>query len=55
MNRHEGKTVAPAPERIAYLVAGYIKKTLSPSEHDELDAWVAASDENMLLFENMTD
>jgi transmembrane sensor len=37
--------------RIAYLVLGYLRKTLTEAEHDELDAWVEASDENMLLFE----
>lgn len=41
--------------RIAYLVLGYIRKTLTEAEHDELDAWVEASDENMLLFEELTD
>ena len=41
--------------RIAYLIAGYIRKTITEAEHDELDAWVEASDENMLLFEELTD
>lgn len=41
--------------RVAYLVAGYIRKTLTAQEHDELDAWVEASDENMRLFEELTD
>jgi transmembrane sensor len=41
--------------RVAYLVAGYIRKTLTEAEHDELDAWVEASDHNMLLFEELTD
>jgi transmembrane sensor len=41
--------------RIAYLVAGYIRKTLTEAEHDELDAWVEESDHNMLLFEELTD
>lgn len=41
--------------RIAYLVLGYLRKTLTEAEHDELDAWVEASDENMLLFEELTD
>ncbi len=41
--------------RIAYLIAGYIRKTLTESEHDELDKWVEASDDNMLLFEELTD
>jgi len=42
-------------QRIAYLVAGYIKRTLSTQEQDELDNWVAESDDNVLLFEEMID
>src|SRR5688572_4895755 len=41
--------------RVARLIAGYIRGTLSKSEHRELDDWVAASDENMQLFERLTD
>ncbi|HUC82980.1 MAG TPA: FecR domain-containing protein [Flavisolibacter sp.] len=41
--------------RIAYLIAGFIRKTLTEEEHDELDAWVVESDENMKLFEDLTD
>jgi transmembrane sensor len=41
--------------RIAYLVAAYIRKNLTEEEHDELDKWVESSDENMLLFEELTD
>jgi len=28
---------------------------LSPEQHDELDAWVEYSDENMKMFEDLTD
>jgi transmembrane sensor len=41
--------------RIAQLIAKYVKGTISPAEHDELDRWVEASDDNMLLFEQLTD
>lgn len=41
--------------RMAYLIAGYIRGTLSNAEHNELNEWVAASDENMLLFERLSD
>lgn len=41
--------------RVAYLIAGYIRGTLSEAEQDELDDWVNASDQNMLLFEDLTD
>lgn len=41
--------------RVAYLIAGYIRGTLSNAEHSELDEWVATSDENMQLFERLTD
>jgi len=41
--------------RIARLIAGFLRGTLSKTEHLELDDWVAASDENMQLFERLTD
>jgi ferric-dicitrate binding protein FerR (iron transport regulator) len=42
-------------ERAGYLIAGFITKTLSVEEHQELDAWVLATEENMQLFEDLTD
>ncbi len=41
--------------RVAYLIAGFIRHTLSEKEHDELDDWVNESDHNMHLFEDLTD
>lgn len=41
--------------RIATLLAGYMRDTLTSAEHDELDEWVGASDKNMRLFEELTD
>lgn len=41
--------------RVAYLIAGFIRNTLTVKEHDELDEWVNASDHNMKLFEELTD
>ena len=41
--------------RVAYLIAGYIRHTLTEKEHDELDEWITASDENLKLFEELTD
>jgi len=41
--------------RVARLIAGFIRGTLSRNEQLELDEWVAASDENMQLFERLTD
>ena len=41
--------------RIAFLISGFIRKTLRKAEHDELDAWVEADDHNMRLFEELTD
>jgi ferric-dicitrate binding protein FerR (iron transport regulator) len=43
------------PERVAYLVSGYLRQVLSAEEHDELDAWITASDANLRLFEALTD
>lgn len=42
-------------ERIAYLIAGHLNGTLSNEEGDELDNWITASDQNLELFENLTD
>ena len=55
MNDQPDTQSAEQAFRIAYLVAGYIRKTLTSREHDELDAWVEASDENMKMFEELTD
>lgn len=41
--------------RIAYLIAGYIRSTLSDKEKDELDNWITQSDANMELFAELTD
>lgn len=41
--------------RVAYLIAGYIRNTITEKEHDELNDWVNASDHNMQLFEELTD
>lgn len=41
--------------RVAYLIAGFIRHTLTENEHDELDEWVNESDHNMQLFEDLTD
>jgi transmembrane sensor len=41
--------------RVARLIAGFIRGTLSNKERDELDEWICASDENMQLFEKLTD
>ncbi len=40
---------------MAYLIAGYIKETLSSDEHAELDNWVCANLENQKIFEKLTD
>lgn len=41
-------------QRIAYLIESYNSQSLTPDEHDELDSWVGASDENMRVFEERT-
>jgi transmembrane sensor len=41
--------------RVTCLIEGFIKGRLTTAEHDELDAWVEASDDNMRLFEELTD
>ncbi len=41
--------------RVAYLIAGFIRNTLTAKEHIELDDWVNENDSNMKLFEDLTD
>src|SRR5580704_2860972 len=41
--------------RVAYLVAGFIRGSLTESEHQELDDWVNSSLKNQRLFEKLTD
>lgn len=41
-------------ERIGYLIANFIKGTLTPLEREELDEWILASDKNELLFDELT-
>ena len=41
--------------RIAFLIAGYIRGTITEKDHDELDKWIEENDHNMLLFEELTD
>jgi transmembrane sensor len=41
--------------RTAYLVAGFIRDTLTQEEKIELDAWIKASDDNMRMFDELTD
>lgn len=53
-SRQENKSGEQA-YRIAYLIAGFMRGNLTIDEHNELDTWVASSDENMQLFERLTD
>jgi transmembrane sensor len=55
MNPDSSKHSEDEMRRIAYLVKGFLFHTLTEEEHNELDDWVAASDENMILFEKLTD
>lgn len=41
--------------RTAYLIAGFLKNELNGEERDELDEWILEREENMILFEKMTD
>lgn len=41
-------------KRIGYLIDAFLRDTITPDEHDELDAWVGTSDENMRIFEEQT-
>jgi len=41
-------------ERIGYLIASYIKGTLTSPERKELDEWILSSEENEQLFDQLT-
>lgn len=43
------------PERIAFLILLYLHKRLTNEQADELDAWVEVSNENMEIFEELSD
>ncbi len=42
-------------DRVAYLIAGHNKGTLSHEENNELENWILESDENLELFEKLID
>ena len=42
-------------QRVAYLIAGYIKNTLSEKERDELDDWICEDDANQDTFLELID
>ena len=42
-------------QRLARLITGFLRENLTERERAELDAWVGESDENMQLFEELTD
>ena len=42
-------------ERIAYLISGLLLGTLTPGEGEDLDEWIGGSDENLALFQKLTD
>lgn len=54
MNQQANFENNQSPQRISYLISSYISGSISPEEHDELDIWVGASDDNMRTFEEMT-
>ena len=45
----------PIPYRAASLIIRYTHNLLSEAEMDELDEWLVASDENVEVFENLTE
>src|SRR5687768_14645008 len=42
-------------DRFACLIAAYLQEKLTDAEEKELFEWVESSEENMLLFEDITD
>jgi hypothetical protein len=45
----------PIPLSIVKLLVGYFAEILTEEEHDTLDEWVGASDENMRVFEKIVE
>ena len=43
------------PFHIVELTLGFFKQQLTDKQHDELDAWVDESEENLTMFEEMVD
>lgn len=43
------------PFRAAKLIIGYLHNSLTEVENDALDDWVCQSDENMKIFEQLTE
>lgn len=38
-----------------YLISGYIKGSLTKAEHRSLDDWITQNDDNMQVFEHLSD
>lgn len=55
MKKNPYSDIERLAQRTAYLIAGYIRNTLTEAEHDELDDWVNESNANMRIFEDLTD
>lgn len=56
MSKHNGHTNLQRPElRTAYLISAFILENLSEAEEKELNDWVNTSDENLRLFDSLTD
>ena len=43
------------PLHYARLVTGFLQNSLTEAQKDELDDWICASDENMIMFEDLTE
>jgi hypothetical protein len=48
-------TVKDLPERIAYLILMYLLGELTPALRDELDSWVAETEDHSRLFHKIMD
>ena len=50
-----GRRTEEQATRVAYLVSGFLRHTLTPTEHRELDLWIESSGDNLLLFSDLID
>lgn len=55
MKDHFYESVGEDASRIAYLIAGFVKDSLTEAQAQELDDWVNLDDDHLFLFEQVTD
>lgn len=55
MEKQKNTHDLPDPSRLAYLIFQYIRQELTRAERMELGQWLVKAEENIALFEELTD